>query len=876
MVSSWRLSTMSHWSVRTKLVVVMVPLALAVFGLAGKQIVAQENTYGELVSAQHALDVCTRGWEVTDALQTERSAVMSYIHSGRRDTTSLVEAAQRVDTAHEALRAAVRKPEKLTVVMAATADKALTELDGLDGLRRTVQQTRYPDVSALARYGQILDGLVRLGRSTADSVSTLPVGSDVAALQSLGAAQEHLTVQNVILLAAAHTRDLPPQQAILLRAAQSRFDAAIGEFNTAAGPALRQRYQDTVSGAEVDERSRLVQLALVQSGANRPITVDAAAAARTGEATANRITAVRDEVTTGAVTTTDALATAARTATVAVSGGLVVVLLIAFAVAALVARTILRPLRVLRGTALRVARRDLPVAIDRILAHKDPLAVVDTAIEAVPIDSSEEIGQVARAFDTVLTAAVRLAAQHAVLRDGVNAGLVNLARRSQTLIERLMKLIDVLESDEQDPDRLAQLFELDHVGTRMRRNSENLLVLSGAGLGIPLLTRPVALHEVFGAAVSEVERYTRVDTEVQAEVAVLGHVVKDLVHLLAELLDNATVMSEPTTRVSLRGALGRARDLVIEVSDDGVGMDDNQIRQYNRQLAAPPDLDVRAAERMGLHVIGRLAERHRIIVTLRANDDLCGGITARVAVPADLLDLAQPPAAPAPQASTAPQPELLADTHHVDLFQPRAQSEHAPDTAEAHTAVLPMSSPPARHTLARHVADAPAPQDDDRVADHDSTQVLEPITQLPEWFTPAQDAVLEAADGNGARAREAESDGAQPRSGQTALAELSASRKRIREATVWDSPGDPGWEMANAILAAATPAPRSSGHLPKRTPRARLVPGSPLAPTPVSASATDPARIRERLARFQQGVQRGREEDGTPRTHIATTKVTDR
>lgn len=873
----WPLTRVSNWSVRTKLVVVMVPLAFAVLGLAGNRIVAQENTYGELVTAQHALEVCARGWEVTDALQTERIAVMSYIHSGRKDTASLLEAVQRVDAAHAALRAVVREPEQLNTAMAATADKALTELDGLDGLRRTVQQTRYPDVSVLARYGQILDGLVRVGRSTADSVSTLPVGSDVAALQSLGAAQEHLTAQNAILLAAAHTRDLPPQQANLLRAAQARFDAAIGEFNTAAGPELRQRYQDTVSGAEVDERNRLVQLALVQSGANRPITVDAASAARTGEATANRITAVRNEVTTGAVSTTDALATAARTATVAVSGGLVVVLLIAFAVAALVARTILRPLRALRRYALRLAERGLPDAIERILADPDPLAVVDTAIEAVPIDSSEEIGQVARAFDTVLIEAVHLAAQHAVLRDGVNAGLVNLAWRSQALIERLMKLIDVLESDEQDPDRLAQLFELDHLGTRMRRNSENLLVLSGAELGIPLLTRPVALHEVFGAAVSEVERYTRVDTEVQAEAAVRGHVVKDLVHLLAELLDNATVMSGPTTRVTLRGALGRAQDLVIEVSDDGVGMDEDEIGQYNRQLATPPDLDVKAAERMGLHVVGRLAKRHGITVSLRANDDLGGGITARVAVPAAVFEVAQPPAPLALQASAAPQPELLAATHHVDLFQPREQSDHGPAAAEAHTAVLPMSSPPPRHAVAGLVADAPAPHDDDRAADHDSaTQVLEPITQLPEWFSPAQHAVLEPADANGTRSHGTETAGTQPRSGSTALAALSASRKRIRDATVWDSPGDPGWETANAILTAAKPAPQSPSGLPKRTPRARLVPGSPLAPTTSPTPAADPARTRERLANFQQGVQRGREQDGTPMTHTATTKVTDR
>ncbi|KOV84678.1 hypothetical protein ADL03_15470 [Nocardia sp. NRRL S-836] len=810
---------------------------------------------------------------MTDALQAERSAVMSFIHGGRRDIASLVEAARRVDTAREALRAAVREPEQLNAAMAASADKALTELDGLDELRRTVQQTRYPDVSALARYGQILDGLVRLGGTTADSVSTLPVGSDVAALQSLGTAQEHLATQTAILLAAASSRDLPPQQASLLRAAQARFDAAVGEFNAAAGPELRQRYQDMVSGTEVDERNRLVQLALVQSGANRPITVDAAAAARTGQATADRITAVRNEVAADAVTTTDALATAARLTTVAVSVGIVAVLLVAFAVAVLVARTILRPLRVLRRTALRVAEHDLPDAIERILEAPDPLAVVDTAIPAVPIHTREEIGEVARAFELVHTVGVQLAARHAVLRDGVNAGLVNLARRPQALIERQLGVIDVLERDEQDPDRLAKLFELDHLATRMRRNSENLLVLYGTGQGIRMMTRPVTVHDVFHAAVSEVEHYTRVATEVKAEVAVLGHVVKDLVHLLAELLDNATGMSEPTTKIMLRGALDRAGNLVVEVSDAGVGMNEDQIKQYNRQLAAPPDLDVRTAKHMGLHVVGRLAQRHGITVAVRANHDLARGITATVAVPATLLTTPEPPAAPA-------QPTLVAAAHDADLFQPREHGEHAPPATEAHTALLPRSAAPARRAGAEHAAAAAATPADRPAGDGDpATERLEPMQQLSGWFTDGQDTDSQPAHTHDARAQATGTAVAQPRGSDNALAVLTRSRKAIRGSTITTSgpPADPGWDAAaNSILAAATPAGQPTDGLPKRVPRASRVPDSPLASITAARPTVDPNRTWERLSRLQRGVRRGREEAGRSTTGIATTEATDR
>ncbi|SES29028.1 Signal transduction histidine kinase [Lentzea xinjiangensis] len=879
MVFPWRPPTMANWRVRTKLVVVMVPLALAVFWLAGNRIVAQESTYGDLVRAQHALEVCARGWEVTDALQAERSAVMGFIHSGRKDSASLVEAVQRVDAAHAALRAAVRAPEQLNTAVAASADKALTELDGLDGLRRTVQQTRYPDVSALARYGQILDGLVWMGRSTADSVSTLPVGSDVAALQALGAAQEHLSTQNAILVAAAYSRDLPPQQANLLRAAQSRFDAAIGEFTAAAGPQLRQRYQDVVSGAEVDERSRLVQLALVQSGANRPISVDAAAAARTGAATAGRITAVRNEVAAGAGATTNALATSARQTTWEVSAGIVAVLLIAFAVAVLMARTILRPLRVLRHTALRVAKHDLPEAIERILDHRDPFDVVDDEILTVPIHSREETGQLARAFETVLFAAVHLAAQRAHLRDNVNAVLVSLARRSQTLLEHLLAGIDVLERDEQDPDRLARLFELDHLATRMRRNSENLLVLSGAGLGTRL-ARPVALHEVLYAAVSEIEQYTRVDTEAKAEVAVLGHVAKDLVHLLAELLDNATVMSEPPTKVTLRGDLDRRRrHLVIEVHDTGMGMPEDLIRQYNQFLAAPPDLDVKAAERMGLHVVARLAQRHGIPVSLRAGGTLDGGITARVAVPVTLLADAQPPVLPALHATANPQPQLVAAAGEAELVQPSDHEGHAQPGDEAHTTQLPRPTPPARRSVSGHVTDSPASPVDGHAADSDATtERLEPIAELSEWFTPDQGAVPKPAGPDGMRTTAADAASTRSRGSGAGPAALYELRRGLRAATVtsWSAPGDPGWDAANAILAGATLDEQPGSGLPKRTPKARLVPGSPAAPDSAVTPTADPERTRRHLGSLQRGVQRARDEAGTPTPPIATTEVTDR
>ena len=188
----------------------------------------------------------------------------------------------------------------------------------------------------------------------------------------------------------------------------------------------------------------------------------------------------------------------------------------------------------------------------------------------------------ARAFDAVHSQALRLASEQALLRNNVNDLFVNLARRSQTLVQRQLSLIDQLEQDEQDPDQLSSLFELDHLATRMRRNNENLLILGGTDLARRMM-RPVPLTEVVGAAVSEVEQYTRIAVGDSPDLGIQGRVVNDFVHLVAELLENATVFSNPDTEVSVRVAYRRA-ELVLEIRDRGVGIDSAELGEINERL----------------------------------------------------------------------------------------------------------------------------------------------------------------------------------------------------------------------------------------------------------------------------------------------------
>ena len=211
---------------------------------------------------------------------------------------------------------------------------------------------------------------------------------------------------------------------------------------------------------------------------------------------------------------------------------------------------------------------------------------------------------------------------------------VNLSRRSQGLVERQLKLIDELETGEQDPDQLANLFKLDHLATRMRRNSENLLVLAGEDAG-RRWGRPIPLVDVLRAATSEVEQYHRIQLTGVPDVEVMGHAVNHVVHLVAELLENATVFSSPESKVLVHSQRLSDGGAMVEIEDRGIGMTAQEIAESNERLARPPVFDVSISRMMGLYVVGRLAGRHGITVRLRQSET--GGVSAFVRIPIDVL-----------------------------------------------------------------------------------------------------------------------------------------------------------------------------------------------------------------------------------------------
>ncbi|MFI0811514.1 sensor histidine kinase [Streptomyces echinatus] len=305
------------------------------------------------------------------------------------------------------------------------------------------------------------------------------------------------------------------------------------------------------------------------------------------------------------------------------------------------ARRVSRRLETLRDAADLLTTQQLPDVMRRLSAGED----VDAVTEAPPLAADEvrddEIGQVGRSFNTARLAAMEAAVRQATLRRGQFAVLLTIARRNQALVHRQLKLVDTLERRTEDPDVLRELFRIDHLTTRMRRHAESLIILSGAAPG-RRWRRPVPVADVVASAVGEIEDYARVVVPPMPEAGVAADAVADVVHLIAELLENATVFSPPHTQVTLRtGRVGRG--FVVEIDDRGLGLDAEARALAERTLTDPDDFDPTRHDRLGLYVVGRLAARHGIEVTLR--DSPYGGTTAVVRLPERML--ARPETEPA-------------------------------------------------------------------------------------------------------------------------------------------------------------------------------------------------------------------------------------
>ncbi|WP_406692939.1 sensor histidine kinase [Saccharopolyspora sp. ID03-671] len=646
-----------NWRLRYKMAAVLLVPTLAALGVGGVRIYDGLSSQSQMQTIVDQVELAQQTSNLTHELQRERDfAIVLTTANGGSAGTDYANQSKRVDTAVQQVMAFDSQVGGFTPEVRFAFQSAEHRLGSLGALRGTVN-SGFTSPQTMIAYNSVIDTLLTINNQVANSAANTDTAQTARAADSLGQAKEQLARQRSILLSAALRDEFLTGQPDEMRAANARYEAAFGEFESAATQEQRALFAERVAGAAIDRTEQMEQSSLIAYDNDQQNQNLGVSPADWGQESGQRTDLVREvesDVLEDLHSDATALADSATWTLIRDSALVALLLIVAFGVATFIARSMLRPLRTLRYNALEIAQKSLPDAINRVT--ENPGASHQTTVPTVPVYTDEEIGQVARTFDAVHQQALRLAVEQAMLRNNVNDLFVNLARRSQTLVQRQLALIDRLEQDEQDPDQLSSLFELDHLATRMRRNNENLLILGGTDLTRRTM-RPVPLTEVLGAAVSEVEQYARVAVVDAPELALQGRVVNDFVHLVAELLENATVFSNPDTEVTVRTAY-RRQQLVIEIRDRGVGIDAGEIDEINERLVRPPEIDVAVSRRMGLFVVGQLARRHNIEVELGNNEGLEGGVTATVRLSGDLVVQLTPDGpVPMPDMPRTPQPE---------------------------------------------------------------------------------------------------------------------------------------------------------------------------------------------------------------------------
>jgi len=961
---------LSEWRLPTKLMVVLLVPTLAALAFAGLRVYTQIKQANDLDYLLQQIDLHSKVYEAADQVEKENQVAARYAAGGRTGDRAAVDTQQQAtDAAIDELRTSA---EAFYAESSATVrtdyERLFFRLDSLPAIREiaTGNTSQYDPFSVAAIYSDITGSILQVGQLARTDVGGGQLTPRLNALNAVATAKAQIAQQVAFIVVAATGGTIRSSELNELRAAVARHDSALVTFATVATPDELQRFNDTLVGPALDQLKVSRQLLLVRGDTDQSLGVNPESVVQAGTTTLGlyrtieqgELSDLRDAVT--------GLRNDQQEATLRDAAIVLAVLLLAVLLALMVARSLLKPLRILRSNALDVAYSRLPQTVRRILADPDPVAASKNAVEPVPVFTREETGQLARSFDAVQEQAVLMATEQALLRDNINSIFVNLSRRSQALVERQLSLIDRLEQDEQDPDQLASLFELDHLATRMRRNSESLLVLSGTGLSRQL-SRPVPASDVVGAAVSEVEHYARIEVASAPDVAVQGRAVSDLVHVIAELLDNATFFSPTEKKVVVRMAMTRKKELAVQITDQGVGMSEDEISATNARLADPPDLDVAVTRRMGLYVVARLAKRHNIAVRLRDNEDIEGGLIARINVPAELVQ----PIGAAPRSMSSPHTtgSLAAATETSTEAQlnpptnapsrnsgiagaftggmPRLR-ENGPaasgaDTSQDRTAAEVASYPPftvggdgsvgavgaggydnpAEGTTANGALGSPTTAEQlavDQTGTHetsDNTATLfgSPLPELPpadlgsdtgyqpygspsagfghaapeevdhnvdapterlpiyeavlsQWFESTDTGSAPSIRGAAEAPAEAPANGSNGTNGSNGAHAPVQEPEPAPEPTPWTSPGDDGWLLAQQLLEDTTPDSTTTAGLPKRVPKAHLVPGSAAPRHEAKDGADEPAgpplpprsadAVRGRMSSFQQGVRRGR------------------
>ncbi|WP_424529684.1 nitrate- and nitrite sensing domain-containing protein [Sphaerisporangium viridialbum] len=615
--------------------------------LGGLRVATSVQSATEYERVRTVAEFVTSLGDLGHQLDIERDLSARFVAAGRRGSqTKLADQQNAVDSAVQIVQ------DRRKVVEPALGDigrqvvsRLLDRLSEIRSLRATITDSQLPALPALQKYSLVLDDLLTVFDETARGSTDETLDASASSLASLSRAAEQASRQRGLVAMALITRRFGQAELEAFNAARAEQASELKVFFSRATLAERQLYADTVSGQKIDRAAGLVERILELTRQNQQLSglggggtndvdfwFDAASEGL------NRMHDVQRALGRSIVDRAAELARGDQSQAAINIGVVAVLLILVLAITVVMARSLVSPLRRLRGEALEIAGRRLPEMVQKLRESEGNSGPPE--VLPIGVASADEVGEVARAFDEVHREAIRLASDEAQLRSNVSAMFVNLSRRTQTLVERQITLIDGLEQGEQDDSRLGDLFRLDHLATRMRRNSENLLVLAGQEPA-RRWSQPVPLLDVTRASLSEVENYERVAMHVPTGISIAGQAVNDVIHLLAELVENAISFSPRETRVTMSANRIDGGGVMISITDAGIGMTDEELAQTNWRLANPPVVDVSVSRRMGLFVVGRLALRNGIRVQLRRHDT--GGLTAMVLLPEALMGMAAHP-----------------------------------------------------------------------------------------------------------------------------------------------------------------------------------------------------------------------------------------
>jgi signal transduction histidine kinase len=645
--------SISNWRVRWRLIAIITVPTVTALILGVIQIVGSVNNYSSFKRVQDLANLNSLVVNAAGLLADERDDTAGFVAAGGQSgsaaaaplkakvTSDQLATDQVVHQISTQAPAIVNGSGYRPQTVLDLSNGVLANITDLTFIRQAATTTKSPALSVITNYDRVIQAFVTFSNDVAAGTGNATLQSDVSVLNALLRMEDDASLQRAYLYQALASPQpaLTPSALQDLNQATEQQQADTSAFDQAATVAEQQTLNNTVAGPQVDEAKSAEKLAVATANAGQALNIgkpqtcgnESSAACWSGTQSF-QIQQMRD-VSNGLVGDITAQANSLESNSlhdaIIVSVATLLLLILVLLITTFVARSMIRPLRKLRSDALEVAGSKLPEMVRRLSESEGGDASAE--IEPIGVTSTDEIGEVARAFDQVHREAVRLAADEAMLRGNLNAMFVNLSRRSQSLIERQLSLIDNLEQTEQDADRLSSLFRLDHLATRMRRNSENLLVLAGHEAASRRWSQPVPLVDVLRAAISEIEQYERVVLNVQPGIQVIGQAVNDVVHLVAEIVENATTFSPEDTQVYVTGQPLTSGGVLLDITDNGVGISEQEMAHANWRLDNPPVVDVAVSRRMGLFVVGRLAARHGVRVRLRHAQS--GGLTALIWLP---------------------------------------------------------------------------------------------------------------------------------------------------------------------------------------------------------------------------------------------------